>query len=147
MTDLTTLWRQYKNIQNSASERTPSVRRLEEKIHEAQKFIPTPPYDFDKWWAKRELMSKSSVSGTTIETPEPEKAPQANFSLEQAKQLIGDNDCVILTDCAKRAEAIMIYLAHELEKINPSNMNNPARRGQAINQTLYIFNDRKKQPA
>lgn len=123
--------------------RTDNVKALEPKIHEVQKSIGTDAYDFDKWWAKREIQGVSSINGPPIENSEPEKVPQGNFTVEQAMKKIGESDCAILEDCVKHAEAEEVFIAHILDKVNPTNKTNYARRGMVGNRAMRKFESKK----
>lgn len=141
---LTDLWNEYNKI-FSGGKRTGRALILEPLIHAEQKRIGvTPVYDFDKRWDKVAKDGASTVNGPPEPNSKPEipNAPQRNFTVEQAKKIIGSGDCAILEDCAKVAEARMIFLADVLDKMNPSN-SNVARRGQATNIAIQEFNRRK----
>lgn len=146
MSDLRNFWEEYKQIELSGIGRNKRAFELETLIHEKQKEIGSEPYDFDKRWMKTEEMATPSISGPpamdSVAPESPKKSPQGNFTLDEAKELIGDNDCKILDNCAKWAEARMVYLAYVLDRINPAN-SNVARRGQATNIAIAEFNRRK----
>ena len=143
--NITDLWEEYKVILQTGK-RTKRALILEPKIHEEQKRLGNPIYDFDKRWAKNEEDRKSTVEGPPMDSrPEATKSvPVANFTVDNAKEIIGKNDCALLEECARKAEARMIYLAYILEQINPDNKKNMARRGQATNIANFIFIEEKK---
>lgn len=151
-TELGILWEQYKKLLDSGSERTEAVLAIEEKIHKIQKEKGWSRYDFDSKWERKRLISTPTVTGGTREqmdnkppTEDDIPVPVANFTFEQAKQRIGDNDYNILEDIAMHTECLMICLAEIHNKINPENRTNMARRGQAINNDLFAFREKKKQ--
>jgi len=138
------LWTEYKKIELTGK-RTKRALDLEVLIHQKQKILSTGAYDFNARWEKNETMGKSTVEGPPMDArPEATNVPpQANFTVEQAKEKIGENDCAILDDCIGWAEARMIYMAHVADVINPANKTNVARRGQCINIAIAEFNRRK----
>ncbi len=142
------MWEEYEQIEKSGAGRNDRCREIEIEIHQYQKMIGASPYDFDKRWIKKQSMAESTLSG-----PPPADAlpptdfttvPQNNFTLEQAKEIIGENDFAILEDCIRHAEAWAICAAAIADKVNPSNQNNPARRGQVMNFARQDFNERKE---
>lgn len=142
MLELRPLWEEYAVIEKSGQGRNKRALEIESIIHQAQLKAKTAPYDFDARWEKNRLNGLSTVSGPPpVESKpvEPEVfPPQANFTVEEAKKILGENDCALLEYCANIAEARMIYLAHILDKLNPENRN-VARRGQGTNIANSIF--------
>ena len=152
ITELGNLWAQYKKLIDSGSERTESVMDLEEKIHLIQKEKGWARYDFNTKWERKKLLSTPTVTGGTKEqmdnkppTEEDIPVPTANFTFEQAKARVGDNDYNILEDCAMDTECQMICLAEIHNRLNPENRINVARRGQAINNDLIDYRKKKEQ--
>lgn len=142
MTELRDLWDEYSKIVQGGV-RNDRALSVESKIHEIQKKLGTSRYDFDKRWEKNTEMAKPTINTPPME-PEIEKSvPTSNFTFEQAKARIGENDFALLEDCAMRAEAEMVVLARILETLNVDNQRNVARRGQAINIAVRKFEDIK----
>ena len=142
MTELRDLWDEYSKIVQGGV-RNDRALSVESKIHEIQKKLGTSRYDFDKRWEKNAEMAKPTINTPPME-PEIEKSvPTSNFTFEQAKARIGENDFALLEDCAMRAEAQMVVLARILETLNVDNQRNVARRGQAINIAVRKFEDIK----
>jgi hypothetical protein len=142
MTELRDLWDEYSKIVQGGV-RNDRALSVESKIHEIQKKLGTSRYDFDKRWEKNAEMAKPTINTPPME-PEIEKSvPTSNFTFEQAKARIGENDFALLEDCAMRAEAEMVVLARILETLNVDNQRNVARRGQAINIAVRKFEDIK----
>jgi len=145
MAELKPLWDEYNKLRASGARNARAIM-LEGLIHGRQREIGSEPYDFDKMWDKIEKDRTPSIEVPTIGgmiKPETETVPQSRFTFEQAKKLIGENDCAILDDCAKWAEVRMVYLSHVLNEINPAENTNVARRGQGINIGLGEFVRRK----
>lgn len=141
------LWGEYKRILQGGT-RIPRALELEKLIHEKQKLVGTPAYDFDKKWDKIKLDGTSTISGPPPPTSKVDTAvtvPQASFTFEQAKEKVGENDFSILEDCNRMIEARMICVENISMRTNPENQKNLARRGQSINQTLNEFNRRKSE--
>ena len=138
------LWEEYKRIELSG-ERTKRCLDIEALIHEEQKNMGVSRYDFNTRWSRREIEAKPTLEGPSLEpTPDPVPAPTSNFTFEYAKDKIGENDFAILEECAMEAELYMVCLAKILENVNPDNMRNLARRGQATNIAIRLFEERKK---
>ncbi len=148
MTELGDLWEKYQALLNSGVERNNMVREIESKIHAIQKEKGWARYDFDKRWSRKEIMSQPTLEGPPdpqTEAPSSEEiAPTANFTFEQAKKRVGENNYNIMEDCAMDTECEMICLAEIHERLNPENKNNLARRGQAINLTSKKYNKLKE---
>jgi hypothetical protein len=143
MSNLRTYWEEYKRIELKG-ERTKRCFDLEELIHEEQKKMGTSRYDFNARWTRKEAQAKPSLSGPSLEpTEEAPPVPTSNFTFEYAKEKIGENDFAILEECAMDAELYMVCLAKILEQINPDNTRNLARRGQATNIAMRIFEEKK----
>lgn len=149
-TELGNLWEQYKKLLETGITRTEEVRKLERKIHEIQKAKGYSLFDFDTKWAKKMADATPTVTGGTKEqmnnkppVEEDTPVPTAHFTLEQAKLRVGENNLRILEDCARDAECELICLEDILNKINPVNITNVARRGQAMNQSEIKYRDRK----
>ena len=142
MLELRPLWEEYAIIEKSGQGRTKRALEIEATIHQVQLKLKNAPYDFDTRWEKNKLNGAPTVSGPPPLESKPMEMeilpPQGNFSVEDAKKILGENDCALLEYCANRAEAIMVYLAHILDKLNPENRN-VARRGQGTNIANYIF--------
>jgi hypothetical protein len=142
MTELRDLWDEYSKIVQGGV-RNDRALDVESRIHEIQKKLGTSRYDFDKRWERNAEMGKSTINTPPME-PEPEKTvPTSNFTFEQAKARIGENDFAILEDCAMRAEAEIVCLARILDTLNIENQRNVARRGQAINIAVRKFEELK----
>ncbi len=142
MSELKTLWTKYKVFEQNGN-RSEGARKIEAKIHEVQKLIGSSPYDFDKRW---ERVAKDGAPSITLPSLEPipvEPSPQANFTLEQAEKIIGENDTALLRGAVRWVEPVMIILADEANKVNPDN-SNVARRGQVINLSLAKFKEDKE---
>lgn len=150
MTELRDLWEEYKRIELSGAGRNKRAKEIEARIHEIQKGMGTSLYDFDKREEKQNLMGKPTIEvPSVVSLPDKpnveERAPQANFTLEQAKKIVGDNDYRILEECNRVVEAQIVCVEHISMGRNPDNKKNPARRGQSINQTIFLFNKRKEE--
>lgn len=142
MTELRDLWDEYgKIVQNGV--RTDRALKIEEEIHALQKKIGTSRYDFDKRWERNAEMSKPTITIGSMDEEEKPSVPSTNFTFEQAKARIGENDFALLEDCAIRAEAEMVVLARILDSLNIDNQRNVARRGQAINIAIRKFEELK----
>lgn len=145
MTLLVEYWKEFKRIE-ILGERTSRAKEIEGLIHSEQKRIGSPPYDFDERWMRNNTMGKSTLSGPPPPDAKPDEevpdVPKFNFSFEDAKKIVGDNDYNILEDCAKWAEARMVCLARILDRLNADN-SNVARRGQATNIAIGEFLRRK----
>ena len=147
MTVLRDLWESYKRLELTTKTRDSKVLELEALIHIEQKKMGVSAYDFDRRWIRKEEMSKSSVEGPPSpdsKPPEEFTVPQSHFTLEEAKEIIGENEFALLEDCAKKSEARMICLASILDKLNPTENKNVARRGQGINMAMVEFHKRKE---
>ena len=142
MTELRDLWDEYGKIVQSGV-RTDKALKIEEAIHELQKKIGTSRYDFDKRWERNSEMAKPTLSIASMDKEESPSVPSTNFTFEQAKARIGENDFALLEDCAMRAEAEMVVLARILDSLNIDNQRNVARRGQAINIAVRKFEELK----
>ena len=142
MTELRDLWDEYGKIVQSG-ERTSRALKIEEEIHALQKKIGTSRYDFDKRWERNAEMSKSTITIGSMEEEEKPSVPSTNFTFDQAKARVGENDFALLEDCAIRAEAEMVVLARILDSLNIDNQRNVARRGQAINIAIRKFEELK----
>ena len=142
MTELRDLWDEYGKIVQSGV-RTDRALKIEEAIHTLQKKIGTSRYDFDKRWERNTEMSESTLKINTMDREESPSVPSTNFTFEQAKARIGENDFALLEDCAMRAEAEMVVLARILDSLNIDNQRNVARRGQAINIAVRKFEELK----
>ena len=123
MTELRDLWDEYGKIVQGGA-RTTRALKIEEEIHALQ---------------KKSTLLISPTDGVE-ETP---SVPSTNFTFEQAKERIGENDFALLEDCAMRAEAEMVVLARILDSLNIDNQRNVARRGQAINIAVRKFEELK----
>lgn len=142
MSNLRTYWEEYRRIEQKG-ERTARCFELEKLIHEEQKKMGVSRYDFNARWLRIEQQAESSISGPTLEPTEKEPVPTSNFSFEYAKEKLGENDFAILEECAMNAEIIIVCLAKILDGINSENTRNPARRGQAINFAMRLYEERK----
>jgi hypothetical protein len=142
MTELRELWDEYGLIVQGG-ERTARALKVEEEIHALQKKIGTSRYDFDKRWERNSEMAKPTLTIGSMEEEEKPSVPSTNFTFEQAKARIGENDFALLEDCAMRAEAEMVVLARILDSLNIDNQRNVARRGQAINIAIRKFEELK----
>jgi hypothetical protein len=142
MSELSILWDEYKKIIQKG-ERTPRAREIEEKIHEVQKRIGTPRYNFDRRWERVIEAGTPTISLPSMEAESTSSVPTSNFTFEQAKARVGENDFALLEDCAMRAEAEIVVLARILDTINVENQRNVARRGQAINIAIRKFEELK----
>jgi len=142
MTELRELWDEYGLIVQGGT-RTTRALRIEEEIHALQKKIGTSRYDFDKRWERNSEMAKPTLTIGSMEEEEKPSVPSTNFTFEQAKARIGENDFALLEDCAMRAEAEMVVLARILDSLNIDNQRNVARRGQAINIAIRKFEELK----
>ena len=142
MTELRELWDEYGLIVQGGT-RTTRALRIEEEIHALQKKIGTSRYDFDKRWERNSEMAKPTLTIGSMEEEEKPSVPSTNFTFEQAKARIGENDFALLEDCAMRAEAEMVVLARILDSLNIDNQRNVARRGQAINIAVRKFEELK----
>ena len=142
MTELRDLWDEYGKIVQSGV-RTEKALKIEEAIHALQKKIGTSRYDFDKRWERNSEMAKPTLTIGSMEEEEKPSVPSTNFTFEQAKARIGENDFALLEDCAIRAEAEMVVLARILDSLNIDNQRNVARRGQAINIAIRKFEELK----
>ena len=144
MTELSIKWDEYKAIRKNGK-RTPRALTLEDEIHEIQKQRGDAPYNFDEVWAKIAREANPSVSGPSLE-PIPEKiAPQANFTEEQADDILikefGKDIISEMEYCARLSEAMLVKYACIHDKLNPDNKN-VARRGQATNFSSRIQEQR-----
>ena len=101
MTELRDLWDEYGKIVQSGV-RTEKALKIEEAIHALQKKIGTSRYDFDKRWERNSEMSESTLTINTMDREESQSVPSTNFTFEQAKARIGENDFALLEDCAIR---------------------------------------------
>ena len=142
MTELRDLWDEYGKIVQGGA-RTTRALKIEEEIHALQKKIGTSRYDFDKRWERNSEMAKPTLTIGSMEEEEKPSVPSTNFTFEQAKARIGENDFALLEDCAMRAEAEMVVLARILDSLNIDNQRNVARRGQAINIAVRKFEELK----
>lgn len=142
MTELRDLWDEYGIIVQGGA-RTTRALKIEEEIHALQKKIGTSRYDFDKRWERNVEMAKPTLTIGSMEEEEKPSVPSTNFTFEQAKARIGENDFALLEDCAMRAEAEMVVLARILDSLNIDNQRNVARRGQAINIAIRKFEELK----
>ncbi len=143
MSELSQYWEEYKKIIDKGV-RTQRARDLEVKIHEVQKRIGSDRYDFDKRWQKIEHDGKPTITLPPMDAEVTPSAPTSNFTFEQAKAKVGDNDFALLEDCAMKAEAEIIVLSRILDTINVENQRNVARRGQAINIAIRKYEELKK---
>ena len=142
MTELRELWDEYgKIVQNGV--RTDRALKIEEAIHALQKKIGTSRYDFDKRWERNTEMAKPTITIGSMDEEEKPSVPSTNFTFDQAKARVGENDFALLEDCAIRAEAEMVVLARILDSLNIDNQRNVARRGQAINIAIRKFEELK----
>jgi len=147
MTVLRDLWEKYKKLELINATRTAKVLEAEALIHEEQKRMGVSAYDFEARLERRDKMAKSTVEGPPAmdsTSPSDFVVPQSRFTLEQAKEIIGENEFSLLEDCAKLSEARMICLASILDKLNPTENKNVARRGQGINMTITEYHKRKE---
>ena len=145
MSALRDLWEKYKKLELINTSRTSKVLEIEALIHEEQKKMGVGAYDFEVRWERRAEMAKSSVEGPPMDSTSPSDfvVPQSRFTLDEAKDIIGENEYALLEDCAKLSEARMICLASILDKLNPTENKNVARRGQGINMSIVEFHRRK----
>lgn len=138
---LTLLWAEYKKIELKGKRNDRAIE-LEELIHTKQKSIGSPPYDFDVRWERKEIRSKSTLSGPPPADSKPqEDKPDVSIDsidIEDVRKRIGKNDCRLLDGCARWADDRLSYLSYVLETLNPENRN-PARRGQGSNIALGKF--------
>lgn len=142
---LRTMWEEY------ASEEQKGIRsqrcyELEAEIHTYQKMVGVSPYDFDSRWAKRDQIKKEMIQMPSLE-PAPVQitiAPQRNFDYDTAKKIIGENNDAIIADCVRWAEAWVVCASFHADQVNPSNQNNPARRGQIMNFARQEYLKRKE---
>jgi hypothetical protein len=142
MTELRDLWDEYGKIVQSGV-RTDRALKIEEEIHALQKKIGTSRYDFDKRWERNVEMAKPTITIGSMDEEEKPSVPSTNFTFDQAKARVGENDFALLEDCAIRAEAEMVVLARILDSLNIDNQRNVARRGQAINIAIRKFEELK----
>ena len=142
MTELRDLWDEYGKIVQSGV-RTDRALKIEEEIHALQKKIGTSRYDFDKRWERNVEMAKPTITIGSMDEEEKPSVPSTNFTFDQAKARVGENDFALLEDCAIRAEAEMVVLARILDSLNIDNQRNVARRGQAINIAVRKFEELK----
>ena len=142
MTELRDLWDEYGKIVQSGV-RTEKALKIEEAIHALQKKIGTSRYDFDKRWERNVEMAKPTITIGSMDEEEKPSVPSTNFTFDQAKARVGENDFALLEDCAIRAEAEMVVLARILDSLNIDNQRNVARRGQAINIAIRKFEELK----
>ena len=142
MTELRDLWEEYGKIVQSGV-RTDRALKIEEEIHALQKKIGTSRYDFDKRWERNVEMAKPTITIGSMDEEEKPSVPSTNFTFDQAKARVGENDFALLEDCAIRAEAEMVVLARILDSLNIDNQRNVARRGQAINIAIRKFEELK----
>ena len=142
MTELRELWDEYGKIVQSGV-RTDRALKIEEEIHALQKKIGTSRYDFDKRWERNVEMAKPTITIGSMDEEEKPSVPSTNFTFDQAKARVGENDFALLEDCAMRAEAEMVVLARILDSLNIDNQRNVARRGQAINIAIRKFEELK----
>ena len=142
MTELRELWDEYGKIVQSGV-RTDRALKIEEEIHALQKKIGTSRYDFDKRWERNVEMAKPTITIGSMDEEEKPSVPSTNFTFDQAKARVGENDFALLEDCAIRAEAEMVVLARILDSLNIDNQRNVARRGQAINIAIRKFEELK----
>ena len=143
MTELRDLWDEYGKIIQTGV-RSDRALQIEQEIHAIQKKIGTSRYDFDKRWERNAEMAQSSVEINSMEKEEKPSVPSTNFTFEQAKARVGENDFALLEDCAIRAEAEMVVLARIFDSLNIENQRNVARRGQAINIAIRKFEELKR---
>jgi len=144
LSNLRTYWEEYKKIE-IRGERTKRCYEIEALIHEEQKKMGVSIYNFNARWTRKEVDGKSTLEGPTFDpVPEPDPVPTSNFTFDYAKDKIGENDFAILEECAMEAELYMVCLAKILENINPDNTRNLARRGQATNIAMRLFEERIK---
>lgn len=143
MTELTPLWAEYNKILSKGI-RTARARELESAIHEIQKKMGSSRYDFDKRWAKIEHDGKPTITLPPMDAEPAPTVPTSNFTFEQAKARIGENDFALLEDCAMKAEAMIVVLARIFDTINIENQRNVARRGQGINIAIRLYEELKK---
>jgi hypothetical protein len=143
LSNLRTYWEEYKRIELKG-ERSKRCFELEALIHEEQKIMGVSIYNFNARWTKKEIDGKSTLEGPTFDpNPEPDPVPTSNFTFDYAKDKIGESDFAILEESAMKAELYMICLAKILEQINPDNVRNLARRGQATNIAMRIFEEKQ----
>ena len=142
MTEQRDLWDEYGKIVQSGV-RTDRALKIEEEIHALQKKIGTSRYDFDKRWERNVEMAKPTITIGSMDEEEKPSVPSTNFTFDQAKARVGENDFALLEDCAIRAEAEMVVLARILDSLNIDNQRNVARRGQAINIAIRKFEELK----
>lgn len=144
MSVLTDYWAEYKVIENSGQGRTKRALELEELIHQRQKEMMVTPYDFDARWERMAKNATPTLTGPPSPDSKPFeiKTPVSKIEFDEVKKRLGGNDCALLDHAARVAEDKMIYLAYVLDKINPDNTN-VARRGQAINLAMGIYNKLK----
>ena len=148
MTVLTDSWDEWNKFYKKGT-RNDKCLTFEVAIHGEQKRMGSIPVDFDTKWEKRARDSKSTITMPPITESTPtkeEKVPTINFSLDDAKKIIGDSDFAMLEFANRLAEASIVCLTAIANKTNSDNKVNPARRGQSINQSLLIFNDMKNNP-
>lgn len=144
MSNLRVYWEEYKRIELKG-ERTKRCFELEQLIHDEQKIMDVSRYDFNSRWARKIKAGTPTITGPSLAPAEdPEPAPTSNFTFEYAKDKIGENDFAILEECAMRAELYMVCLATILETVNPDNKSNMARRGQATNIAIKLFEEMKE---
>jgi|FLOH01.1.fsa_nt_gi hypothetical protein len=143
MSNLRIYWEEYKRIELKG-ERTKRCFELEELIHDEQKNMGVKRYDFNIRWTRKESEGKPTLTGPSLEpTPDEKPVPQSNFTFDYAKDKLGENDFAILEECAMDAEIAMVCLAKILDGLNPDNLRNPARRGQATNLAMRLYEERK----
>jgi len=148
MTVLTDSWDEWNKFYKKGT-RDDKCLKFEETIHGEQKRMGSLPYDFDSRWEKREKDSKSTITlppVTELPPTKEKKVPTINFSLDDAKKIVGSSDFSMLEFANRLAEANIVCLTAIANKTNSDNKVNPARRGQSINQSLIIFNDMKSNP-
>ncbi len=146
MSALRDLWENYKKLELTNTTRNSKVLEVEALIHTEQKRMGVSAYDFEARWERRAEMAKSTVEGPPMDSTSPSDfvVPQSRFTFEEAKGIVGENEYAMLEDCAKLSEARMICIASILDKLNPTENKNVARRGQGINMTIAEFHKRKE---
>ena len=141
MSELSDLWDQYKEIEKSGDTTGTLAKKIEKRIHEIQKGMSTSRYDFDKRRERHAVMATPSISGPPKPDSKVEEEPtsQHKLSYEEARAKMSDNDFELLEGYAEQYEIRAVVLAEILNKLNPENRVNPARRGQGINWALTQF--------
>ena len=139
MTQLSDAWDKFKKIEYQGT-RTTQAREAEKEINNILLGKNEPAYDFDARWLKNASMAQSSIDGPPSPiAPIPEDdeiKPQGNFTLEEAKDIIGDNTYSMLVSANKYIEAMLICSEYISKQTNPINQTDKARCLQSVSLTI-----------